>query len=581
MANYNSSAHVHEGVETRSKFNLSHDVITTSDFNQLNVISIKELVPGDSFNTKVNSFCRLAPMPVPTYGRANMVTRHFYVPLRLLMKGFENFLTNTTYQTTSAVVTPAVPTITNKALFEMFTTAQHGLMIVTTSAAYQWNDGTNSYAFTFIGRKLYSLLVSLGYQINPTSSDVTKMSLLPILAYGRIYFDWYFPSQYQPTNPLRYYFEQSNLAITTATAAWQLFDNIPIFGKLEKDYFTSAWLTPNSPIGEKILTMQNVAYGTSSTKLNQIVSSDLGNKGAYLSLTIPSGASNVSISQYGLDTLHAVDHYMRRNMIAGNRYIEQMMARYGKKVPDAWIQRSEYLGSVHNPIMISDVMSTADTSSASSGAALGDFAGKGIGQVDGRFNYDSQEFGYLITINQIIPHTGYVQGRRRETVFHIELFDFFTPEMELVGTAPIRNDELFAQFRDAQDYTQSQSSGGKPDGIFGFQDRYSEYRNSFDILSGDFINRGVNSGMTSWHLFRDLNPTDESLALNLAFMDGNPSTNFNWFNRIFQTTSNTADHFIMVHNITHEAYRPMHSSADTILTEGGKYIEMPKNGYQL
>lgn len=579
MATYNDTQHVKEAVETRSKFDLSHDVITTSDFNVLNVVSIREMIPSDSFHVNVNSFARLAPLPAPTYGRSSMVNRAFFVPLRILMPGWKEFMDGTKLNTGGYPIDPTIPVISNLALFAAFKDPTSGFTNITDgNSAYQWFDNDKFYVLTPRGRRLYSLLVSLGYQLNPGHEDNTLMSLLPLFAYCKIYTDWYQNMQYQTLDPINSYLSDSNIRITTKADAIRFLSIIPFFGLLEKDYFSNAWINPGNNYGLSSMSLSNSLFGEGSSIYKDLYITSNGR-----SLNVPAIATSgdqvaiSSISQYGLDTLHAMDHYLKRNMIAGNRYVEQMLARFGIRVPDAWLNRAEYIGSSSAPVMISDVMSTSETQAVN----LGDYAGKGITSDNGSFSYDSKEFGYFIVLNQLIPHTGYVQGRRRETVFHIDKLDFFTPEFETVGTAPIRNDELYAQFQRDDILTETQESGGKPDGIFGFQDRYGEYRNSFDVLSGDFINRSVNRTMGYWHLFRDMDPENQNLALNAAFNSGDPNDVRNNFNRIFQDTTARADHFIMVHNVRISAYRPIRSGADVLVTEGGKDVTLSRGGYQL
>ena len=101
MAFFNSSANVKTGVSTKSHHNLSFHHITTQEISRLQPIMIREMVPGDHFRVKSQSFHRLAPLPVPTYGNLRNVTRAFFVPARILMRGFEQCITQTALQTST------------------------------------------------------------------------------------------------------------------------------------------------------------------------------------------------------------------------------------------------------------------------------------------------------------------------------------------------------------------------------------------------------------------------------------------------------------------------------------------------
>ena len=57
------------GVKKRQQFDLSHDVNTTSNFGFCQPLLCKEMMPNSKISTRLNTMVRLAPMPVPTYGR--------------------------------------------------------------------------------------------------------------------------------------------------------------------------------------------------------------------------------------------------------------------------------------------------------------------------------------------------------------------------------------------------------------------------------------------------------------------------------------------------------------------------------
>ena len=98
MAEFASKQNVKVAAQSnRVPFNLSHKTITTQDISLLTPISVKELVPGDQFTVKVNSFTRLAPLPCPTYGDMKLVNRAFFVPYRTIMRNWHEFLDNTPF----------------------------------------------------------------------------------------------------------------------------------------------------------------------------------------------------------------------------------------------------------------------------------------------------------------------------------------------------------------------------------------------------------------------------------------------------------------------------------------------------
>ena len=92
MAYFNNKASVKTGVNARSEFNLSQKVVCTQEISRLQPIFKRLMVPGDTFHVNPGSFHRLAPLPVPTYANMKNVTRAFFVPLRTICGGFQEFL---------------------------------------------------------------------------------------------------------------------------------------------------------------------------------------------------------------------------------------------------------------------------------------------------------------------------------------------------------------------------------------------------------------------------------------------------------------------------------------------------------
>lgn len=581
MAFFQDTANVKIGVNARSHHNLSQHVITTQEISRLQVIFKREMVPGDKFTVNPSSFHRLAPLPAPTYGNMKNVTRAFFVPARILMNGFEQAITQTTLQTHEGPVSPYIPRFTNKAFYEMIIEPSYGYCEETAGEhdAFDFktsNSPVKYYRFSYKGKLLVNLMYSLGYRFNWTAIDSRPMSLLPLLAYGRLYLDWYMPTQYQPTDPLNAFFQNPQLNITSGSDLQNILSNIRFFEMLEKDFFTCAWPSPNGPVGLKNLNIDNARFGKGSDLKSVQVSNDKNSFWPTGDVRIISSGNGItSLSQYGLNTLKAVQDFVNRDMIAGNRYIEQMFARYGVKVPDSWLRRAEYLGSKTEPIQISDVMATDYM-------ALGSYAGKGISFNQSSFSYEAKEFGYFIVINCIIAETGYYQGIDKENL-HLDPFDFFTPEFDQLGAAPISNGELFLGYESDAEYMNGQSYGGHPRAVFGFAEQYYEYKNSRDYLLGDFAIKSRNTQLDAFHLFRHFPPpsSQNPLALNLNFMNGDPYQASNDFNRIFTSGSQWHDHFYSEHMVHVSASRPMHGSADSLVTEGGREVEMSFNGYQL
>lgn len=575
----------------RSKIALPSRVITTNDFGFSLPIFAREVIPGDRWKINIKSFTRLAPMPVPTYGDFRQVNRCFYVRFSNVWKPWNDFFAGRPYVDDQGVSHEFehVPQCTNRDLVSVFT----GTVKPDAVNNYAYAVGSDfnghslvskcdfevsifanqihhivQYNFTNKGRRLYTLLLNLGYKLNfssdhipgSTKDDLTLFSLLPLFCYVRAYYDYYLPSKYTNTSSLRKYFEiidwDSWLTIPNFFA---LFDDIAntLYANFDSDYFTSSWLSPYSPSGEP--NTATVISNPEGQRMLDLTNSGLDSTVVTIDKNTPiaglrkSDDNSVSyLTQPQLDLLKAAYDFVIRNNLAGNRYFEQIFAKFGIKLPNIMTRRCEFIGQATSEIQTMDVTSMAGTESDN----LGSYAGKGYSVGDGKFSIDANDFGFVIIINNIIPSGGYVQGRNRE-IMHLDRLQFFNPEFDCKGMQAIRKDELYAMddtYRKAA--TNYNGLAWRPDGVFGYAPRYSEYNRPIDLLSGTFVLGSQNAEYQAYHSFRYFDCTEVPPAENnLAFRQINPEYNGNNFNRIFYVNNDSVDHFICVFNIDAVAYR--------------------------
>lgn len=495
----------------RTNFDLTTPHITTTDFGQLQVTNFLPVVPNDKFNISVFSEARCAPMVVPTFMDVELVHRCFYVPMSAIYPAFESFYLNR--QDGGALT---IPTIANEELCRYIIDSTHGLTrYIGTDQEGDFTFGQGNYLYTEKGRLFLKVLHTLGYGINYSSDDTTQLSLLPLLAYMRVLYDYVYPSQYLDALQLPKYFK-----VFTANDLSTLFGNstskfsfltalINLFSlPYRQDYFTAAWKSLNAP-------------GTQHDAVNLINDSgrfEISNDSTkYLhAITNTTTVADSQVSQYALDFLSRLYDFVTRNNIVGNRFADRIFAKFGigsrKSDPDM----SQFIGQHIQPLRIADVTAM----SAAEGQDLGDLAGKMFSQGNGNLGkLDSiDEFGYILTLTFVQPKVGYYQGRRRWVTCNGQ-FDFYQPEFDMQMRA-IRNDELFADYTTSTDFTNGQSYGGDPKKVFAFAPNYSEYKKGDAYLTGDFRIKTLRRNMDAYHLFRDI-PTPSSsspLALNSNFL---------------------------------------------------------------
>lgn len=600
MSNIISKIRQRIALKENNKFDLSCDHITTTDFFHINPVYIKEMVPNEKIKLNVQTFSRLTPLVRPMYGRCQIVNRAFFVPMRTIMKGWNEFITDTVKDGAF----PVVPRINLQTLAVILREE----FASTTSATAQNNDfavivnstQTTYYRFTAQGRRVWSLLQALGYRFpigyygSHTPADSDHPSALPLMAFAKIYYDWYKNQAYSADEWFNGLFDLSTSS-NPFISRTQLGALLTVCSRAvyDKDYFTSAWDRPVSPnnglsSANSLVDISNDATvdNVRSRVMNQTVAT-----GSYGTSPVVRGidgtsATTQNLTQYAIDALKSLTDYLKRHQLAGGLAMDRMMARFGVKPSDAALSRSIYLGKDQVDVNIADVMSTANTENPddATGNTLGSYAGKGVGySPNGWFKYDTDEYGYLMVISTLIPKVGYVQGMNRQ-VLHTNRLDFFTPEFDSLGVQAIARKELLSDYNGAE--TQLESMGDAAlNGVFGFTSRYAEYKTAKDNLTGQFTIPSINGGMQTWHLNRLLPANQVQLSDITHDYNFVSATDSAQYDRVFAITDENTpgyDHFINIYHFEIEDYAPMAKLFDDYEFDGGKKeVSIEVNGTQL
>lgn len=532
---------------------LSCEHITTSNFMELAPVYYHNTIPKEKLEIDFRAFARLAPMPVPTFGRANMNIRAFFVPFRTIMADWNDFITDAihAYPDGTHVIPSTVRRVKNSTLVNVLIDASDSV----NPESVQWDFKVvgNTSADEFYKLRPYSrsylkVLESLGYHLNfnlsLSATQETYFSALPLLAYAKVIADWYFPSQYAGNISEWYSLDK---VLTRQVNGDELTKNevYNILGQAwvnyDSDYFVSAFDTPAGPPQTEASDF-SIADPSSTPGSTMTVESHPQNEyyGSERANTAYWPNDNGLLTQYAVEALHRLSDYLKRHQLAGARALDRYLARFGVNLAAEKMNRSIYLGSHKIPLMTGDVMATSDTLSSSGGSRVGDYAGKGflVGQ-DGHFAFETDEYGLFIICSSIVPEVGYFQGVDRHNLHQTRL-DFLTPEFDGMGTRAIAKCEAYLSM-DATDQDRRNMSE-----IFGFTPQYSEYKVGRDFLTGDYRLRSLNAAGDSseaWHLFRDLSELQYNPVHNLSFVNGRVDAN--QYDRIFYNTDRTADKFYL------------------------------------
>ena len=160
-----------------------------------------------------------------------------------------------------------------------------------------------------------------------------------------------------------------------------------------------------------------------------------------------------------------------RDARGGTRYTEIVRSHFGVISPDARLQRPEYLGGGSTPINVYPIAQTSSTDATTPQgnlAAMGTMTSRGHG-----FTKSFTEHCLIIGLVSVRADLTYQQGLNRMFSRRTR-FDFYWPALSHIGEQAVLNKEIYCQ-GNAQD-----------DEVFGYQERYAEYRYKPSQITGKF-----------------------------------------------------------------------------------------------
>jgi len=441
----------------RSQFDLTHSHKTTFDAGALVPYFMREVVPGDTQTCELNAIVRIfSPLDAPIMDDIEVGIDFFFVPNRLVWEHWEEFLG------------------------------------ASDTAGAQGTEYTVPIFDTGNGVSLHSPLNYMGVPYN-TNGDDTDIIELPERGYGLIYNEWY-----RDQNLI------NKVSVRNGDAGGAFLTSCYKSAK-KHDYFTSAlpYLQKGDPVTISLGATARVATDAAvSTDVLLYRSGDtqyhkLNTAGANLQLQA-AGTSSAADSLYAdlasatpisinaLREAEAIQRLLERQARGGTRHPEIIRSMFGVDVPDYRTQRPEYLGGGRGFVNVSPVANTSATATEDQGQ----LSGVGVGSLRASWAKSFVEHGYVFGILRARGQLSYQQGLDR-LWSRQTFYDFLVPDLVNLGEQPIYKRELFLE-QDATD-----------DEVFGYQERYAEYRYAKSLVTGKFAS-DVAGSLDYWHLAEDL-----------------------------------------------------------------------------
>ena len=382
----------------RSSFDLSSKKLFTAKVGEILPCYWQIAIPGNKYRISSDWFTRTVPVNTAAYTRIKEYYDFYAVPLRLISRALPQAFTQMTDYMTSAASGDKNTTALSSVPYTPM--SQFSSLLQTANAGDQPNTRDDAgLPYVYGACKLLDLL---GYGSMIGSSNVGKaaitkdylgldnvsdadnplvyyasqtVNLLPILAYQKIYFDFFSNSQWEKHLAYAYnvdYWPGTSFVSLYADMLKMRYANYP------KDYFMG--MLPSSQYGSvAVLPSQypNLPNSNAVLAYRSGSATSVGNpKSGTSVVTIDSNSTdgtrylylNSDLSALSLRATEYLQRWKEVVQFSSKDYSDQMAAQFGIKAPEYMGNHAHYIGGWSNVININEVVNTnldTDTSQAS------------------------------------------------------------------------------------------------------------------------------------------------------------------------------------------------------------------------
>lgn len=543
MASYTGMSNL-QNHPHRSGFDIGRKNAFTAKVGELLPVYWDISMPGDKYKFNIEYFTRTQPVETSAYTRLREYFDFYAVPLRLLWKSAPSVLTQMqdVNQVQALSLTQNLSLGSYLPSFPLYTLY---------SALVNLNGGNSDPGFSSSLNNMfglnrsdlsYKLLSYLGYgnivHSSPSAShrwwstSLTSdssstysqqyvqnnyVNLFPLLAYQKIYQDFFRWSQWENANPSSYNVDYytgttqhliSSLPPSNSTY-WKsdtMFDlkycnwnKDMLMGVLPDSQFGDVAIIDSDISGDNMVSLGN-GTNWSSLQIASAVSSNtslvpLFAKDASSDNVLPVGSTlraNLSTlrSQFTVLALRQAEALQRWKEISqsgDSDYREQIRKHFGVNLPQALSNMCTYIGGISRNLDISEVVNNNLASDGDTAV----IAGKGVGAGNGSFTYTANEHCVVMCIYHAVPLLDYTITGQDGQLLVTDAESLPIPEFDNIGMEVLPMSQIF------------NSPKASIVNLFnaGYNPRYFNWKTKLDVINGAFT-----TTLKSW-----VSPVTESL----------------------------------------------------------------------
>ena len=574
MASYTGMSNL-QNHPHRSGFDIGRKNAFTAKVGELLPVYWDISMPGDKYKLNIEYFTRTQPVETSAYTRLREYFDFYAVPLRLLWKSAPSVLTQmqdinqiqALSLTQNLALGTYLPSLPLSSLYSFLL----GLNGNAVNPSHP-NSLKNMFGFPRgdLSFKLLSYLgygnfirdkVSSGYRWWSTSlvnsddgAGYTQqyiqnnvVNIFPILAYQKIYQDFFRWSQWENANPSSYnvdYYSglQPSLVDSIPSPSSDYWKSDTMFDlrycNWNKDMLMG--VLPNSQFGDVAVVdlpdsgFSDVVLGSDTVKSKVGIGSAVTSSSAPVpffalqassSNAVPVGSTlrtdlSALRSQFSVLALRQAEALQRWKEISqsgDSDYREQIRKHFGVNLPQALSNLSAYIGGISRNLDISEVVN--NNLAPEGGTAV--IAGKGVGAGNGSFTYTTDEHCVIMCIYHAVPLLDYSITGQDGQLLVTDAESLPIPEFDNIGMETLPMTQIF------------NSPLATAFNLFnaGYNPRYFNWKTKLDVINGAFtttlkswVSPVSESLISGWAQFGGSTPDSETkVALNYKFFKVNPS----------------------------------------------------------